>query len=537
MSPPTVEPLGRWHAPMTGRDPVEAHRSLDARWSCCSTCASSWPSLRRRRPRTTTWPRGRSATGSLELPRRVLRDLVAVDELHLVRLGLRHRRRPVPPADVRPDRRRAGRGRRRSGAFDELDFTVMVVGYVIMRIALVAQWLRAAREDPAGRAARRRFAVGISLIQVGWVVRLAIGWPDGRRSSRSSCSACSSSPCRSGRSGPAGRRRGIPEHIAERYGLFTIIVLGECVLAATAAIQAAFAAGGVSPAARAWRSAGCARVRPVVVVLQASGGRRRPGQIRSDLRLGLRPLLRVRVRRRPRCRPPGRADTTHEATSLSPATAASAVALPLVIYLLATAVLQRASLPHRLWIDLGIAVPLILGAGLSAMWIGVPAAILAMAFLLTVLVANNVAALRRLARSRGRQSTGIESRVKMTAMSDQENAAEEPRPVVRRVVSAIDGRSTARSKRSTGCGRRGRCDEAPVGRPAGSPRSRRSSPRSEPAADAVRGAPGGAPGDATGAGTPDDRRRRHRRVDWRFHRVDLAWTCLNQSQYNACPKN
>ena len=32
--------------------------------------------------------------------------------------------------------------------FEELDFTIMVVGYVIMRIALVAQWLRAAREDP-----------------------------------------------------------------------------------------------------------------------------------------------------------------------------------------------------------------------------------------------------------------------------------------------------------------------------------------------------------------------------------------------------
>ena len=39
-------------------------------------------------------------------------------------------------------------------AFERQDFTVMVVGYVIMRIALVAQWLRAAREDPVGRAGR-----------------------------------------------------------------------------------------------------------------------------------------------------------------------------------------------------------------------------------------------------------------------------------------------------------------------------------------------------------------------------------------------
>ena len=35
-----------------------------------------------------------------------------------------------------------------------------------------------------------------------------------------------------------------PRHIAERYGLFTIIVLGESVLSATVAVQAALDAGG-----------------------------------------------------------------------------------------------------------------------------------------------------------------------------------------------------------------------------------------------------------------------------------------------------
>ena len=55
-------------------------------------------------------------------------------------------------------------------AFEELDFRVMVVGYVIMRIALVAQWLRVAREDPDHRRTAIRFATGITLLQVGWVV-------------------------------------------------------------------------------------------------------------------------------------------------------------------------------------------------------------------------------------------------------------------------------------------------------------------------------------------------------------------------------
>lgn len=42
----------------------------------------------------------------------------------------------------------------------------------------------------------------------------------------------------------AYRRRGVP---AERYGLFTIIVLGESVLSATAGVQSALEAGGVRP--------------------------------------------------------------------------------------------------------------------------------------------------------------------------------------------------------------------------------------------------------------------------------------------------
>jgi low temperature requirement protein LtrA len=191
-----------------------------------------------------------------------------------------------------------------------------------------------------------------------------------------------------------------PEHIAERYGLFTIIVLGECILAASGAIQTAIAAGGVSMDLLAVAIGGLVLVlglwwsyfkHPAVV-----GGE---GQMRSAFQWGYGHYVVFAAVAALGAGLQVVTDSTHEATSLSPATAASAVALPLVIYLLATALLHRATLPRRLWIDLGIAVPLILGAGLSAMWIGVPAAILTMAFLLTILVANNVAALRRLAAS------------------------------------------------------------------------------------------------------------------------------------------
>ena len=44
--------------------------------------------------------------------------------------------------------------------FDQRDFSLAVVGYVIMRIALVTQWIRVAIDDPPRRKTARRFAVG-----------------------------------------------------------------------------------------------------------------------------------------------------------------------------------------------------------------------------------------------------------------------------------------------------------------------------------------------------------------------------------------
>jgi low temperature requirement protein LtrA len=127
-------------------------------------------------------------------------------------------------------------------AFEELDYSITVAGYVIMRTALVAQWLRAAREDPVGRSVALRFAVGIGVIQLLWVVRLAIGPPLGLALILVFGTVEMLIPWwaeRSGRHTPWH-----PGHIGERYGLFTLIVLGECILAATTAIQAAFQAAG-----------------------------------------------------------------------------------------------------------------------------------------------------------------------------------------------------------------------------------------------------------------------------------------------------
>ena len=217
----------------------------------------------------------------------------------------------------------------------------MVVGYIVMRIALVAQWLRAAREDPRRRAVALRFALGITLIQLGWVIRLRDRLVGGRLSHLPRPRRCSSSPCRPGRNAPVRRRRGIRGHIVERYGLFTIIVLGECVLATTTAVQVAFDAGGVAGAAADGRGRRpAARLRAVVGVLQARAGHRPPPLAADDARLGLRPLLRLRRGRGARGRAPGRGRHDARGDRLGPQRPPATVAVPVAIYLVALAVLH-----------------------------------------------------------------------------------------------------------------------------------------------------------------------------------------------------
>jgi low temperature requirement protein LtrA len=114
-----------------------------------------------------------------------------------------------------------------------------IVGYVVMRLAMVAQWLRAAAGDPEHASTARRYALGISLVQVAWIAMFAVPqyWGPGFLALAAAELAV-----------PAWAERTSkttwhPHHIAERYGLLTLIVLGESILSATVAIQAALASG------------------------------------------------------------------------------------------------------------------------------------------------------------------------------------------------------------------------------------------------------------------------------------------------------
>ena len=119
-----------------------------------------------------------------------------------------------------------------------VDNTVVVAGYVVMRVAMVAQWLRAARQDPPRRKACLTYALWITLAQIGWIVAIFV------QTSVPVTAVIVVALVLVEVTGPViaeSRLGGTPwhaHHIAERYGLFTIIALGEGVVGTVASLTA-----------------------------------------------------------------------------------------------------------------------------------------------------------------------------------------------------------------------------------------------------------------------------------------------------------
>ena len=53
----------------------------------------------------------------------------------------------------------------------------MTIGYSIMRFANVGQWIRAAVSDPTHRRAATRYAIGVTVVQIGWWLLLLADQP------------------------------------------------------------------------------------------------------------------------------------------------------------------------------------------------------------------------------------------------------------------------------------------------------------------------------------------------------------------------
>ena len=120
-------------------------------------------------------------------------------------------------------------------AVEDQVFTLAVIGYLIMRVALITQWLRVARHHPPQRARALRYAGGIATVQLLWLFILAA--PTGSRAPLFLVLAVAELLVPVWAERAMGTRLFHPEHIAERYGLFTIIVLGESILAASIGIR------------------------------------------------------------------------------------------------------------------------------------------------------------------------------------------------------------------------------------------------------------------------------------------------------------
>jgi low temperature requirement protein LtrA len=131
-------------------------------------------------------------------------------------------------------------------AFGAGDYRAVTLGYLLMRVGLVALWLRAAREDPEGRGTALRYVAGIAAVQVLWLVRLLLaelGVLTGVALVAVFAALALAElavPAWAERSGGTSWH---PRHIAERYALFTIILLGESVLAVSTGIADVVASG------------------------------------------------------------------------------------------------------------------------------------------------------------------------------------------------------------------------------------------------------------------------------------------------------
>ena len=118
------------------------------------------------------------------------------------------------------------------------DFRVVVVGYVVMRIALVAQWLRVSVQAPAHRRTALTYVRWVSLAQIGWVTVAVLELPLVPTVALAAALSTVEFGIPLFAERVAGGTPWHPHHIAERYGLLAIIALGEGVVGTVTTVSA-----------------------------------------------------------------------------------------------------------------------------------------------------------------------------------------------------------------------------------------------------------------------------------------------------------
>ena len=119
-----------------------------------------------------------------------------------------------------------------------VDNGVMVAGYVVVRVALVFQWLRAATQSPRYRSTCLAYGGVIVAAQIGWIATALVPLTIAQAAAAGAVLLAIEL------GGPylaETRRAGTPwhaHHIAERYGGLAIIALGEGVVGTVASLSA-----------------------------------------------------------------------------------------------------------------------------------------------------------------------------------------------------------------------------------------------------------------------------------------------------------
>jgi low temperature requirement protein LtrA len=115
---------------------------------------------------------------------------------------------------------------------------LMVLGYVIMRVPLIALWLRAAVADPEHRVNAVSYVIIISIAQLGWLLTVVLPLP------ATATVICLVALASAEMVAPVvatkryGRTPWNPGHLAERFSLLTLITIGEVIAGTTAAVGA-----------------------------------------------------------------------------------------------------------------------------------------------------------------------------------------------------------------------------------------------------------------------------------------------------------
>ncbi len=120
----------------------------------------------------------------------------------------------------------------------QLDNTVATIGYVVMRLATISLWLRAAHDDPAHRRVSLRYAIGVGAVQLVWITLLFVHVPLAVTMTVVPFLYLGEMLVPVIAERVDGGSPWHAHHVAERYSLLVIITIGEVVLGTTLAVSA-----------------------------------------------------------------------------------------------------------------------------------------------------------------------------------------------------------------------------------------------------------------------------------------------------------